>query len=146
MNVLNFHQSLRIIENLIPGARKATASPPPLASLTTRMFLEEVFLATQNRPILTRILPRTVQVVSLHTLERGSWQKTGWLFLKTFHRQTHLSTCSARGRSLAKNLTSSRSSSQFSEERGPARNWNAAKNAGSIVKSSGNTFRSINDK
>ena len=48
---------------------------------------------------------------------------------------------SARGRSLAKNLTSSRSSSQFSEERGPARNWASAKNAGAIVKSSGNTFR-----
>ena len=68
------------------------------------------------------------------------------VFLKTFQRKVHFSTCSARGRSLAKNLTSSRSSSQFSEERGPARNWNAAKNAGSIVKSSGNTFRSINDK
>ena len=71
-----------MIENRFPDARRATASPPPLASLTTRMFLEEVFLATQNRPILTRILPRTVRVVSLHTLERGSWQKTGWSFSK----------------------------------------------------------------
>ena len=71
-----------MIENWIPDARRATASPPPLASLTTRMFLEEVFSATQNRLILTRILPRTVRVVSLHTLERGSWQKTGWSFWK----------------------------------------------------------------
>ena len=47
----------------------------------------------------------------------------------------------ARGRSLAKNMTSSRSSSQFSEERGPARNWTSSKAPSSIIKSNGNLFR-----
>ena len=43
----------------------------------------------------------------------------------------------ARGRSLAKNVTSSRSSSQLSEERGPTRTWGSVKLAGSLLKSSG---------
>ena len=36
----------------------------------------------------------------------------------------------ARGRSLAKNIATSRSSSQFSEERGPTRNWTSIKTPG----------------
>ena len=36
----------------------------------------------------------------------------------------------ARGRSLAKNIATSRSSSQFSEERGPTRNWTSMKTTG----------------
>ena len=36
----------------------------------------------------------------------------------------------ARGRSLAKNIATSRSSSQFSEERGPTRNWTSLKTPG----------------
>ena len=105
------------------------ASRPPPASLTTRMFLAEASSATPNLPILTQTRPRTAQAGFRGTPERGYWQKTGrllWELLrvlsqkKVFQRFICLA-CSARGRSLAKNLTSSRSSSQFSEERGPAR-------------------------
>ena len=125
--------------------KKVMVSRRLRASLMTRMSPEEDFSATQNLRTLTRILDQRDLVGFLRTLGNGFWPKTGWPLLKGSQNYILLA-CSARGRSLAKNLTSSRSSSQFSEERGPARNWNAAKNAGSIVKSSGNTFRSINDK
>ena len=142
---LNFPTPWRPRQFWCAGVKRDTASRRPPASPTTRMCRVEASSATRNHPILTRIRPRTVRVGFRRTLERGYWQKRGHHFSKVFQRLIPL-TCSARGRSLAKNLTPSRSSSQFSEERGPARNWNAAKNAGSIVKSSGNTFRSINDK
>ena len=48
----------------------------------------------------------------------------------------------ARGRSLAKNIATSRSSSQFSEERGPTRNWVSnikAANNTNIMKTSSST-------
>ena len=125
--------------------KKVMVSRRLRASLMTRMSPEEDFSATQNLRTLTRILDQMDLVGFLRTLGNGFWPKTGWPLLQGSQNDILLA-CSARGRSLAKNLTSSRSSSQFSEERGPARNWNAAKNAGSIVKSSGNTFRSINDK
>ena len=146
-NRLDFQhpEEITIFKLSSSDVKKAMASRPQRASLTTRTCPEEDFSATQNLRTLTRILDRMDLVGFLRTLGNGFWPKTGWPLLQGSQNDI-LHACSARGRSLAKNLTSSRSSSQFSEERGPARNWNAAKNAGSIVKSSGNTFRSINDK